>query len=183
MNRPVATVPDKSAHARALCERRAWGRLLEFSHQWHAEEPADYKALYYTGLGYSGLNQFSLAETAYRRALAMNASDFRVWNNLAGILFDVMNRPAEGIACLEKALAVDPQNKVGWSNLANLAGRLGKHDQALECAQRALALDPHMVEAQLHRARAAQALGKTEILRSANETLATLPPERFPRTH
>ena len=183
MNRPTVTDLDKAAHARALCERSAWGLLLEFAHRWQAEEPSDYQALYYTGLGYSGLNQFALAETAYRRALALDASDFRVWNNLAGILFDVMNRPAEAIACLEKALAIDPQNRLGWSNLANLAGRLGRHDQSLECAQRALELDPQMVEAQLHRARAAQALGKTEILRAANETLATLPAERFRRVH
>lgn len=169
--------------ARELCEKSLWPGLLAFAKKWHAENTADYKALYYLGLALSGLHQFAQAETAYRRALALESSDFKVWNNLAGILCEAMGRPGEAIACLEKALRANPENKLGWSNLANIVGRLGRHDEALRCADRALALDPLMVEAQLHRARAAQALGKTEILRAASETLAKLPPERFRRTH
>jgi hypothetical protein len=61
-------------------------------------------------------------------------------------------------------------------------GQLGRHAQALACAERALTLEPQMVEAQLHRARAAQMLGRTEILRTACESLAALPPEQFRRT-
>jgi len=79
-------------------------------------------------------------------------------------------------------LQIEPQNKLGWANLASMNGQLNRHVQALDCAERALALDPQMVEAQLHRARAAQALKKTEIVRAASEALAQLPPEKFKRT-
>ena len=102
-----------------------------------------------------------------------------LWNNLAALLCENLQRPADALACLQKILEFDPQNKVAWSNLANLSGRFGRHAESLACAERALALDPQMVEAQLHRARAAEALGKTEILREASAALAALPPERF----
>ena len=174
---------NKIQAARTLCDKGLWPDVLAFAQKWHAENPADAKALFFQGVALAAAGRFVEAETTYRRALKLDDTDFKAWNNLAGVLFDSLDKPMDAIRCMEQALKLEPQNKLGWSNLANLAGRLGKHDQALECAQRALALDPHMVEAQLHRARAAQALGKTEILRSANETLATLPPERFRRTH
>ena len=81
----------------------------------------------------------------------------------------------------ENGLKIDPNNPLGWANLASMNGRLNRHEQAQECAERALALDPQMVEAQLHRARAAQMLGRREIVRAASEALAKLPPEKFRR--
>ena len=166
-----------------MCEKGAWSALLLFSQKWHAEDPADYQALYYLGLGFSGMNQFAQAETAYRRALALEAADFKVWNNLAGILFEAMGRPTEAVAALEQALKIDPQNKLGWSNLASMVGWLGRHQKSLECAERALALDPQMVEAHLRKARAAQALGKKELVREACQKLATISQEKFRRVH
>jgi len=105
----------------------------------------------------------------------LDAKDFKTWNNLAGLLFDELNRPAEGAQCLARALQIDPGNQLGWANLASMNGQLGRHAHAL-------ALDPQIVEVQLHRARAAQALGKPEIVRAASEALAELPPEKFRRT-
>jgi len=58
-------------------------------------------------------------------------------------------------------MKMDPHNKHGWSKLAGMAIRLGRHDKALECANRALALDEEFVEAYLHKGAAAKALGKT----------------------
>ena len=183
MNRPTTVEEDKTVRARSLCERGAWREVLTFAQRWHEEDPADFRALYYLGLGFSGLGQFAQAETAYRRALALNASDFKVWNNLAGILFEAMGRPTEAIAALEQALKMDPRNKLGWANLASMVGWLGRHEQSLQCAERALALDPQMVEAHLRKARAAQALGKRDLVRESCLNLATISPEQFRRVH
>jgi tetratricopeptide (TPR) repeat protein len=172
---------EKSAHARAMCEKNLWPEVLGFAQKWHAENPADHKALFYMGLGFSGTKQFALAESAYRKALALDATDVKAWNNLAKILFENLRRPKDGIACIEQTLKLDPGNKLGWSNLAVMVGELGFHDKAMLYADRALALDPKFVEAYLHKAAAARALGKTEVVKEVCEKLATIEQEKFRR--
>jgi tetratricopeptide (TPR) repeat protein len=181
MNRPTAVVSDKAAHARSLCERGLWAEVLTFAEQWQAEFPGEAKGFFYQGTALAATGRFIEAETAYYHALALDDNDFKTWNNLAALLFDVLEQPLEGAKCLGRALQIDPGNKLGWSNLASMNGQLGRHAEALDCAERAVALDPQMVEAQLHRARAAQALGKPEIVRAASEALSKVPPEKFQR--
>jgi tetratricopeptide (TPR) repeat protein len=178
----AASSEAKIHAARDLCKKGLWPDVLEFAQRWQSQDPADAKALYYAGVAFAAMGRMVEAETSYRRALKLDATDFKIWNNLAALLFDALNRPAEGAQCLAQALQIDPGNQLGWANLASMNGQLGRHADALDCAERALALDPHMVEAQLHRARAAQALGKPDIVRLASETLAKLPPEKFRRT-
>ncbi|MGO8836992.1 MAG: tetratricopeptide repeat protein [Limisphaerales bacterium] len=175
--------PDKKAdQARELCEKGAWSRALTFAQKWREEDPSDHRALYYIGLGLCGLGQFAQAEAAYRHALTINPTDARVWNNLAGLLYEKLQRPAEGVRCLERALKINPDHKQSWSNLATMVGRLGRHQQALVCADRAIALDPKLVEAHLHKATAARALGKIDVVREVCQVLASLDPEHFRRS-
>lgn len=182
MSAAFAIEPDKTAHARSLCERGLWSEVLAFAKRWQAEKPDEAKAFFYQGVALTASGRFVEAETSYRRALELNPGDFKIWNNLATLLFEALNRQAEGAQCLVQALKLDPRNKLGWANLAGMNGHLGHHARALECADRALALDPQMVEAHLFRARAAQMLGKPEIVRRTTEALAQIPLERFRRT-
>jgi len=175
------SLDEQAGHARELCQKGLWPDALAFARKWSAEDPAEAKALFYQGVALAALGRFAEAETSYRRALTVDALDFKTWNNLAALLFDPLNRPGEGAKCLAQALQLDPGNRLGWANLASMNGQLGRHAEALECADRALALDPQMVEAHLHRARAAQMLGKTEIVQAASEALANVPPEKFRR--
>ena len=122
-----------------------------------------------------------MAETAYRGALALETTDARVWNNLGGLLYEKLLRPSEGIHCLEQGLKMDPHNKLAWSNLATMVGRLGRHHKALEYADRAIALDPKLVEAYLHKATAAKALKKMEVVKEICHKLAMIKPEKFRR--
>lgn len=181
MSRVEPTEAKKIVRARALCEAGHWPEVLAFAERWQAENPAAAKAFFYRGVALTSLGRLLEAETAYRRALKLDEKDFKIWNNLAVLLFGPLNRPAEAAQCLAEALRLDPANPRGWANLASLNGQLNRHADALACAERALALDPHFVEAQLHRARAAQQLGKSEIVRAASEALAQLPPEKFYR--
>jgi tetratricopeptide (TPR) repeat protein len=167
--------------ARELCESNSWPELLAFAQKWHAENPADAKALFYQGAALAATGRLVEAETTYRRALKLDPTDFKTWNNLAGILFDLLNKPMDALRCMEQALKLEPQNKLGWSNLASMVGRLGRHEKALEYAGRALALDPEFVEAHLHKAAAAKALGKTEILKESCDKLAAIEAEKFRR--
>jgi tetratricopeptide (TPR) repeat protein len=174
---------QKAEQARELCEKGLWPQVLDFAQDWHAENSAEAKALFYQGVALAASGRFIEAETAYRRALQLDATDFKAWNNLAGILFEARKKPAEAVQCMQQALKVDPQNKVGWANLTSMVGRLGRHDKALEFAERALTLDANFVEAHLHKAAAAKALGRTEIVKEVCAALATIGPENFRRAH
>jgi tetratricopeptide (TPR) repeat protein len=175
------TLEQNSKIAREFCEQKRWHELLEFAKQWCVENPADSKAYYYLGVAYGALGQFTQAETAYRRALDIEPNDAKTWNNLAGLLYENLQRPVDGIRCIQQALKINPLDKLGWSNLATMVGRLGHHDRAMEFADRALALDAQLVEAHLHKGAAALALGKKEILKEVCETLEKLEPEKFRR--
>jgi tetratricopeptide (TPR) repeat protein len=170
----------ESAHL--LCEKNSWPELLDFAKKWRMENPADAKALFYQGIALAAMGRFVEAETIYRRASELDPTNFKIWNNLAGILFEAMNRPMDAICCMEQAMKIEPRNKLGWSNLASMVGQLGRHEKAMEFANRALALDPQMVEAHLHKATAAKALGKMEVVKKVCETLATIEAEKFQRT-
>jgi tetratricopeptide (TPR) repeat protein len=172
---------EKVGQARELCEKGMWSKVLAFAQKWREEDPSDHRALYYIGLGLNGLGQFPQAEAAYRHALTINPTDIKVWNNLAGLLYEKLQQPAEAVRCLERALKFYPDHKIGWSNLATMVGRMGNHRQALAYADRAIALDPKLVEAYLHKATAARALGKTDVVREICQVLASLGPENFCR--
>jgi tetratricopeptide (TPR) repeat protein len=176
------TAEEKNKAARELCDKGLWPDVLAFAQEWHAEHPAEAKALFFQGVALAVTGRFAEAETIYRRALALDEKNFKTWNNLAGVLFDSLNKPMDAIRCMERAMKLEPRNKLGWSNLASMVGRLGRHEKALEFAGRALALDPQFVEAHLHRAAAAKALGKTEIVREAARALAAIEAEKFRRT-
>ena len=177
----VSASTTKAQQAALLCERGQWSDALAFAQRWQAEAPAEAKALFYEGVALTGLGRYVAAETAYYRALALDAQDFQIWNNLATLLFGALNQPSEGAQCLAQGMLVDPGNKRGWATLAGMHRQLGRHAQALTCAERALALDPELVVAQLQRGRAAQALKQPAIVRDACEALARVPPEKFTR--
>jgi tetratricopeptide (TPR) repeat protein len=176
------TTEENIKAARKLCDNGLWADVLALARKWHAEDPADAKALFYQGVSLAAMGRFVEAETTYRRALALDATDFKTWNNLAGVLFDSVNKPLDAVRCMERAMKLEPQNKLGWSNLASMVGRLGRHKKALEFAERALALDPKMVEALLHKAAAAKALGEKEIVQAVSQALADIEAEKFRRT-
>jgi tetratricopeptide (TPR) repeat protein len=154
---------------------------MALAQEWHAENPAEARALFYQGVALTASGRFVEAETAYRQSLQLDQTDFKAWNNLAGILFESRKKPNEAIQCMQQALKVEPKNKVGWANLTSMVGRLGRHDKALEFAERALTLDPNFVEAHLHKASAAKALGRMELVKEVCAALATIRPENFRR--
>jgi tetratricopeptide (TPR) repeat protein len=179
MNSMSVYQEDKLSAARHLCE--GWAQVLGHARLWRKESPDDPRAFYYLALGHSGLGQYVQAETAYRRALELDASDTKIWNSLGRLLYENLNRPMDGIRCVEQALKLDPTHKVGWATLADMVGRLGHHTHALTFADRALELDSQFVEAYLHKGAAARALGKNDILREVCNALSGIPPEKFCR--
>jgi tetratricopeptide (TPR) repeat protein len=178
---PTVDGTDEVQAARKLCDAGAWPELIRFVREWQHESPEEPKVFYYLALGHAGLGQFMQAETAYRRALELDDSDANTWSNLGGLLYEHLNRHVDGIRCVEQALKLNPEHKLGWANLAYMVGRLGHHQHAIAFADRALALDGHFVEAYLHKGAAARALGKSEVLREVCSGLSAIPAEKFRR--
>lgn len=168
--------------AREMCGLQLWNEVLAFAQQWHLNDPTDWNALHYIGIGFSGLKQFRKAESAYRQALSINPLAVKIWNNLAGILFEHLNCQKEGIRCMEQSLKIDSRHKVGWSNLATMCGRLGEYENVIIYAEKAIALDAEFVEAHLLKGRAALALGKMDLVKDACQKLSSIKPEKFLRT-
>ncbi len=178
---PTVDGTDEVRAARELCDAGAWLELIAFTREWQQHSPEEPKVFYYRALAHAGLGQFVQAETAYRRALELDDSDANAWSNLGGLLYEHLNRPVDGIRCVEKALRLNPEHKLGWANLAYMVGRLGHHQHAIAFADRALALDAHLVEAYLHKGAAGRALGKNQVLRDVCTGLGAIPVEKFRR--
>src|SRR5689334_7418891 len=104
-------VEENSQTARDLCEQKRWHELLELAEKWRAEHLNDAKAHYYIGVAHGALGQFSQAEIAYRRAVNLEPRNVKAWNNLAGLLYENLQRPVDGIRCMHQALKIDPRDK------------------------------------------------------------------------
>ncbi len=177
----MTIMADEVHAARHLCETGEWPELLDFARTWQKNNPEDYLAFFYIAIAHGELGQFLQADTAYRRALALNDSDAKVWSNLGELLYKRLRHPLEAIRCMEQSLKLDPTDKLGWVILARMVGQRGHHDQVMAYADRALALDPQFVEAYLHKGTAARALGKMDVLAEVCEALSAIPPEKFQR--
>ncbi len=170
---------DKARHAKSLCELGRWREVLDFALSWQKSDPEEHRAAFYAGLGYAGTGQFAQAEKAYRYALQLNARDIKAWNNLGGLLFEHLRRPLDGIHCLEEALKLNPDNKLGWLNLSGMALKLGMPERALDHAQKALSLDPRLIEALLCKGAAAKALRRPDLIQQVCESLSKISPEDY----
>ena len=69
---------EKIKAARELCDNGSWPDALAFARKWHAENPADAKALFFQGVALAATGRFVEAETTYRRALKLDAADLEL---------------------------------------------------------------------------------------------------------
>jgi len=172
---------ERDRLAGEMCEKGLWPEVLAFAQKWQEDDPNDHRALYFIGMGLSGMGQPAQAETAFRHALTMDPTDFEVWDRLSGLLYKDMRRPDDGIRCMKQALRINPRHKQGWLHLATMADETGSYYRAMEYADQALALDSELVEAYLHKAAAARALGKMDVVKDVCRQLAAIAPEHFHR--
>ena len=86
------------------------------------------------------------AETAARRAVALEPQSVEGWNNLGIILQESGQLPAS-LECLQRVAALLPDSPEVHNNLGNTCKRLGDNAQALAHYGRALALNPDYAQA------------------------------------
>jgi tetratricopeptide (TPR) repeat protein len=125
-----------------------------------------YRAASNLGLIEFSQGRYAAAARAYEKALALDASDYRVWRGL-GISYHWSPGEREkarsalerAVALGEKQLAVDPRDAALMVDLGDCQALLGNAGRARELLKRGLALAPDDVEIQHAAAAAYEEIG------------------------
>lgn len=83
------------------------------------------------------------ALTAYREAMQLDPGLAAAHSDLALLYSKNFSQHLKAIELLDKALELEPQNKLYWYNLAHVYLTLGQYDKAVERFERVLDFDPH----------------------------------------
>jgi serine/threonine-protein kinase len=110
----------------------------------------------YTNLAnsYSAQGKYQLSADTYRKALALNDKDYRVWGSLSHSLLlakgwnaEVQSGFERAAAMAEAALKAQPTDGRGWGLLALYEARLSRKDKALEHLNQSLVRAPEDIDA------------------------------------
>lgn len=134
--------------------------------------------LFRIGLVYDGAGEYDKALEYYQKVLAIDGKYEIALNNLAYLLTDKLNRPAEAIEYAEEAAALNPEANIldtlGWAYV--MAGQL---DEGIGKLFRARQSDSTHVPSTYHLAEAYRMIGKfDDAIKLLNEVVhATTPAE------
>lgn len=141
--------PERQATIARLAEQHPDNPFLQFGLGWLARQSGD----------------LTVAETAYRRVLAIWPQDTRAMNDLANVLV-ARGQTVPAIDLYQAAMSGDPENAAAPFNLSLVYTRQFEYRAASEAAARASALDFEMVKNQ-------QALGTSDgVLPMADQWIA-----------
>ena len=91
--------------------------------------------------GYAAKRRYGLAETYYRKALAINPDDIRALNNL-GFACQAEGKYKEAAEIFERVIGLSGSGGVAYNNLAGVVYRQGLVDSAETLWEKAIKLDP-----------------------------------------
>jgi Flp pilus assembly protein TadD len=127
----------------ALLEQRRYDEAIALAAIIAQLHPTDAAASFRLGYALQMANRHREALAPYRHALALEPSLPQLRTNLAGALALAGGDAAEQVALLESALAADPLDSNGWTNLAQASRFAMNLPRALEAGARAVELAPH----------------------------------------
>jgi tetratricopeptide (TPR) repeat protein len=122
------------------------------------------------------------AETLYRRTLATNPACWLCLNNLAMMHLDRGGAPADSLAQVEQALALNPRIGEVHDNRGILLRMTGRREEALEAHRAAVRLAPDMPRAHYNLGVELQAAGRPQEALTHYQTAAQLLPS-FAQAH
>ncbi len=131
------------------------------------------------GLIYYKMEKFELAETALRKALALDDHSPFVWNNLGLVAF-ARGRDQEAFVNFQKASEIDPKYVEARLNKAIIFMDCGDYKHARSELQRAVDASPNDASALVALGVAARGDGKWDESRRAYEKALELEPEHAP---
>ncbi len=89
-------------------------------------------------------SDFKDAESAYRKAIALDSGNPRQWNSLGNLLRFHFERYEEAELAYRKAIEIDPKCIFSWDSLGNLLQyHLGRYEEAEVAYRKAIELDPN----------------------------------------
>src|SRR5262249_41612719 len=126
-----------------------------------AMDSARTDAPFQQGLLLYALGRIDEAGVAFQETLRRGSELSTPWCNLA--LCRLRQGHGENaLACLDRAVGLDPKSAPAWSNRSNVLAELGRPVDALDSADRALALDPDCSDGWGNRGRALAMQGRVE---------------------
>lgn len=104
------------------------------------------KQHFMTGMDHLEAGNFLAAEESLREANALMPNRVSVVTNLSAVLLE-QNKLSEAKAFAQQAVALDPTNHQGWSNLGYCSASLGEPAAAVPYFWKAIEIQPDYVEA------------------------------------
>ncbi|MBK8792246.1 MAG: serine protease [Holophaga sp.] len=150
--------------------RMAW---QAFARAWVASRPRDSEAWY--SLGHSlflqlaeakeakgqGLPLLEAAQEAYGKALELDPSYARAWNNL-GVVQDTLGESAKAVLSLRRAVQLQEHYGLAWLNLGSVCMNIQHFEEAAHAYQRGLARFPDEAQSWVRLALCEEKLGRRE---------------------
>ncbi|WP_334383348.1 MULTISPECIES: tetratricopeptide repeat protein [unclassified Bradyrhizobium] len=140
-------------------------------------EKAHWIYWYFRGASYERLGKWPEAEADYLKALELDPDQPSVLNELGFNWVDRNLKLKEGLALLEKAVKLQPDNgdmldSLGWAHY-----RLGDYHEAIKLIERAAALEPKSSEIRNHLGDAYWRTGRQDEARKSWEQALSLKPD------
>ena len=152
-----------------------WGKAIPYFEEAERREPTAFRL---TQLGNALLEnrQFTQAEAALRRAIALAPDEPMEWGTLGWVLWQ-QDKGAEARADLERAVALDPELPELHNNLANVEWGSGDQAAAEQQFREALRIEPNVAEWRLNLARVLATRGEIPEARFQFEQAIRLKPD------
>jgi Tfp pilus assembly protein PilF len=99
------------------------------------------EAYFRAAAGHQSAGRLEEALTDYAKALALNPSDARAYNNM-GVALRALGRPEAALASYRRSPALRQDDPGLFSNMGNILRHLGRQAEAAECLRRSVALRP-----------------------------------------
>jgi tetratricopeptide (TPR) repeat protein len=106
------------------------------------QDPSNATLLKDKGLALVNLGNYSGAADSFEKATSLNSSDAQAWN-LEGINLAMnLEKYEEGIACIDRALKIDPGYYDAWTGKGMALANEGALDESIDSFDEAISIDP-----------------------------------------
>jgi len=126
-----------------------WGRPREALHFFSIAlliEPSSSLFLVNSGVAYEAINNFSMAELCYRKALSENNKNEKATIGLSNLYFDKLKNAQEAISILEGSPLMAKEPSISF-NLGNIYSSIGQGERAAQLYETSISINPEYVDA------------------------------------
>ena len=112
-------------------------------------DPNSHGTFYEKGRACEADGDHDSAMRFYYHALHLKEDFAEAHINLAALLCDYVGDLDRALASVDRGLALNPGNSIGWANRGTILSKIGRLQEALDSFDKALRIEPHFVHAWL----------------------------------